>query len=626
MFRSRPHAARIRMRIAAILLGLALGVVLALWQAPSSRWLIRLQAALALPTRVAQATPPELSPYAEGGARTPESEAAFRHAAEALKNDPMAQVSAIVRDLPEPGPEPPPRDTMARLPDLAARFPDNRAVIAATLRYAAGANIRIRLDDLGTPQAAKAVNRQRDVGGPLRGNYSVFDSLAARGERLDPRNAFFPAIRSVGLYAAGHDAEAQRCVIRAAGLPDWNDYVADEVTGAWRLADRALGPGNTLVHAGTVGGMAFTHFAQLKDAASRIADEAGRRERAGDGAGAASLRLDLFKIGASMRVQSTTFVGAATGTSIQDVAISRSLGKRGLKGAAAASLRRAEFERFLIANGHASEVPWVNKQYALREEMWKTLSLGYDRFDFTRGVTTFGDWVVAGLVFLDGALWVLLFGVLCAILNRTVLTSGPEEGPHVSRQTYGAAAAVGCSALFWFLSAELTTVPKVLVPVVAGGLLCMFVWLVATTGAKGLLKAVLAALVTLPIAAVLAALVLWLGRGFAAADALLSGNAGNAFSAPETAPGLAALGLVIASLTALALAIAARMRGEPVVVTVIRRYGNWAVPVACALMLVYGSIAVRTARMSAELNQSLKQIVRHEGQFYAGLAGKQWPQ
>jgi hypothetical protein len=614
------------MRVAAILLGLAFGVVLALWHSPSSSWLIRLQAALAIPTRLAQATPPELSPYAEGGARTPESEAAFRQAAEAMQGDAMAQVSAVVRDLPEPGPEPPPRDTLSGLLPMTTRFPRNPAVIAATLRYAAGANIRIHRTELDALGTADGLRTSRTVEGPLEGHYATFDRLAAEGERLDPRNAFFPAIRSAGLYAAGHDDDALRSMIHAAALPQWNDYVADEVSGAWRLANRALGPGNTLVHAGTLGGMTFTHYAQLKDTAALIRAEAARREKARNGTGAADLRLDLLKVGALMRAQSTTLVGTTTGTDIQELAVAGPHGSGASSRSIPVAVRRDSFLRFLVANGHAADVPWVRGQFAARDAMWKTLSAGYDRFDFTKGITTFGQWVIAGLVFLDAALWVLLFGALCVILNRTVLAGELPKSLRISRNTYGAAAAVGCAALFWFISAELTTVPRILAPAVGLALTGMCVWLIATTGLKGLLKAVVAAVVVLPVAAVLAALVLWLGRGFAAVDALLSGNVANAYSAPATAPGLAMLGLVIAVLTAFALAIVACLRGEPIVVTVIRRYGSWSIPIACALMLVYGGIAVNTARMSAALNQSLKQIVRHEGRFYADLAGKQWPQ
>lgn len=631
LIRNRPIPSRTRLRIAATLLGLSAGVGLALWLAPASRWLVRLQTTLALPTHLATATPPELNPFAAGGQRSPESEAAFRHAADRLSTDAEVQLAFNVRNLTFNDLDAPRRGALRALAPLADRFPNNPCIVAAILRHGAGPSVQLRraelagvTDTLDTPH--DTITDRAPPEPVSTRTLALFDRIAANGERDDPSNAFFPAIRAAGHFDAGKDDEALACLARAAAMPIWNEYVAEEVRGAWRLGDSALGPNNTLARASLLVSISFKHYAVMKDIAKIAVLSAMNEERSGHPERAADIRLNVMRIGALMRSQSTTFVGSATGTAIQDIAISRPNGVKPARVRDAVALRHAAFVNYLRDAGHAADIPWVKAQFDAREKMWKALSLGFDRFDITRGITTFGQWVIGGLVLLDSALWVLLLGLLSAALGRLVDQKRLPAHPKVTWRTGAGAAVVFVSALFWFLTMRLTTTPRVLLECVAVIAVCVFIYLMFTTGWRGLMKALLIALATLPIAAVLAAGVLWLGRGFAAADALLSPNVAAAYSAPDSAPGLVALGLVVALLPAFLLGIALRVRRAPFIPGMLHEYASLALPVVCALLLVYGGIAVKTTRMGVAINANLEKMVQHEGRFYADLAHQTWPE
>ena len=57
-----------------------------------------------------------------------------------------------------------------------------------------------------------------------RSALEAFDRDAAAGERLDPDNAFFPLMRSVGLFAEHRDDEALAAIQRAGAKPRFQEY------------------------------------------------------------------------------------------------------------------------------------------------------------------------------------------------------------------------------------------------------------------------------------------------------------------------------------------------------------------------------------------------------------------
>jgi hypothetical protein len=63
----------------------------------------------------------------------------------------------------------------------------------------------------------------------------------------------------------------------------------------------------------------------------------------------------------------------------------------------------------------------------------------------------------------------------------------------------------------------------------------------------------------------------------------------------------------------------------PLSVGITRGLRGVAVPVACALVLVYAVTVPFVARQEASLDYALRRTVKHEGRYLSELAGKRWP-
>ncbi|MES2465212.1 MAG: hypothetical protein V4671_31990, partial [Armatimonadota bacterium] len=73
------------------------------------------------------------------------------------------------------------------------------------------------------------------------------------------------------------------------------------------------------------------------------------------------------------------------------------------------------------------------------------------------------------------------------------------------------------------------------------------------------------------------------------------------------------------------LAILARFRRVPVSVGIVRGVAGGALPVASVLLLAYAAVTVVTLRIERQGLAELAEMTRHEGRYYARLAGKPWP-
>src|SRR5205823_4056767 len=103
-----------------------------------------------------------------------------------------------------------------------------------------------------------------------RSALEAFDRDAAAGERLDPDNAFFPFMRSVGLFAEHRDDEALAAIQRAGAKPRFRDYATDQVEGEWELMRASSGNRSAMQRAAMAAALLFPHYAQLR-AAARVA-------------------------------------------------------------------------------------------------------------------------------------------------------------------------------------------------------------------------------------------------------------------------------------------------------------------------------------------------------------------
>ncbi len=658
-----------------VLVGLALGVILALLIWPATRWLVRSQLALLIPT------PASVAPWSVGAqagattARQRDHETARRH-----PNDLALQFADAVIASSEQG-----HATLdirlRRLRELTRRFPERPTLYAAILRFATRDQVRIERGEEGGQSGPPA--RHENLAPPRARNtpeaLAAFDRDAAEGERLDPDNAYFPFMRTIGLFAAHRDAEALAALQRAAHEPNWSEYANDEIEADWKLQEETFGTVGALPKWAFAAAVLFPHYSQLR-AASRLAiARAVEAEQTGNNEEGLALRDAVRQCGGLIRVQATSAIGALVGIAIARSAMDRPGGtppiaespggareqrlhdyeaylqrvgateRAAFEDAAAAGVRAREIVKTAVHSPfydapYQLAASWLAEMILLSNVLWMLALAG--------GAALLARWrpfwVGQGLapVARPGAALGLLAGILlagCGLLHSAhalsylcllgvllstllVMTLPVAQGsgrvadlklPHPNpspkrrratgwlpsppcafkRRSFGEGPGVrsfmptGCAVGAW--GARMKTFGLGLV---GAALLCSaFAWqvdgsiepivrMVWGNGGDG----------GAPIAPRVAALVV----GFAAALPLLT---------------LFTLGL---------LSLAWRV---PLSVGITRGLRGCALPLACALVMVYGLLVPMTLSQENALNAGMKRCVPHEGRFMAEMVGKRWP-
>jgi hypothetical protein len=390
--------ARLRRRFVAALLGLALGTFLALALSPRSHWLVR--------TQVSGWMPP--LPVRQAGEdaeqrRDPDpiSDADLGRAAARLSNDGAAQSAYLAYRL--QGADGPGTRDIPRVVALARRFPNDPAVQAAALRLAWAGGARMDEADIR----------------PLL-------EIARVGQRLDPKNAFFPAMRWGLLSQAKQEQPALAALMEAAALPRWDVYVVEQVHGAWRLSDMASGKDNTAGRAMLTLAASFPYlrsFVEGSTAASRLA---AAREADGYLEDGYAIRRALLRLGERIRGQDSTYIGALVGITVQQNAI-RDLPGEGkpLRGEDRDAFQRKAFDAYLRRVAAPGDIAWTHRQYAAwsaRLQIMRAISelsgLADRRSQIEDRLLPFSGWYRAGAFLLKAALWVGLAALAAALLAR----------------------------------------------------------------------------------------------------------------------------------------------------------------------------------------------------------------
>src|SRR5262249_22067521 len=146
--------------------------------------------------------------------------------------------------------------------------PDQPALYAHALRLMTAARVKIH-----RPESALLLGKPPEIQpsptGQERAYLAQFDSLAAKAETLESTNAFFPAMRMIGLLAQRRDGEAIAALHRAAVARDWRPYIAEinRTIQMLQEADAGIRPG--IIELEPIVSTLFPHEAQLREA-SRI--------------------------------------------------------------------------------------------------------------------------------------------------------------------------------------------------------------------------------------------------------------------------------------------------------------------------------------------------------------------
>ncbi len=607
-----------------VLLGLTLGVLLALTIAPQTRWLVQVQALSLI----------RLTSFA--GTDSPlQGQARAASVAARYPNDYQIQYAATVWG--DGG------GLTQKLRALEGRFPNNVSLRANVLRYACE-DIRWdrREDFLITGQPVPAPNKQGPPNDPAV--LAAFDRDAAAGERLDPNNAYFPYLCAVGLYAAHRDAEAQAAILRAGTEPRWDEYAQDEAEGRWRLSALVYGPSaqEAVARTAVAAMVEFPQYAKIRAVARAVTYQAIEAEQAGDFSHGIALRHALIHCAGLMRAQSSYLIDALVGIAIVAVAMdrpgaaprpARPFASTDAQRRQARSVRVAAYAAYLRRHGDAVGAAQATAEAQADQQVMAIISEGLDRFSVVPPLQRLLPWWATGLLLLTNAAWLLIFGAAAVLLGR--FRAARESGSASGGVIWGVAAGtVTAFGILVFSALNLNTAWDALPAVVTDALFLLalvaavlFLWRVRRSLVRGraIGRGLGIAVLTCAGWCSLYALVQWQTAGMQSfIDALRQltsiGGSEGMQSGPTLEHLLAPVFAMAVPLLVLLVGLF-RSRRAPLRVTV----AAIAPPVACLLLLAYAGVVLGTARQERIANDVLTRSFANEGRYYAAQVGQTWP-
>ena len=618
------------------LLGLALGILLALLIAPQTRWLVRLQTL----TVLHQYHPLGCSSYAA----SPAADTRAYDAAAARHPDNLAvqYAQATFNTNAQP---------LMNLRALTHRFPNSPMLYANILREESSrlhlsSRADFQLSGLPVPKdvALAAASSPQDV--------AAYDKEAAAGERIDPENAYFPFMRAYGLFAAHHNAEALAAVERASVKPVWNEYLTENVEAQWRLHTEAFGDPGALPHSSILSFEMLPEYTRLREAARITVYQAVLKEQAGHLEEGFVLREALRRCGDLMRVQSTTLIGSLVGIAISTISETRPGGipapkdSPGLSPEQKAQRRLEIYCAYVTKIGHPEAARRARDEEAARRSVQVFASLDQPFPDFTGPLVHLTFWWMAGLALLLNAVWVLVLGLLAAGQARLPLTPKPPIGWKAASVQFVLAVGLWLLLAIAFVFVSESWIVLVYHAAVdwreasgVAGVLGLVAWLVASamrrlplSRRKSVLKTALLLPMLVGIGYGLFWLVQWVSWPLAELPQglrALIGNMNNSDTEQrlqtQTLWICTAATLALPLLLAFVLSLAALVRRMPLSSALVSGFQRLAVPLTCLLVLVYGGLLVGTLRQERRVSEFNRQMVAEGGRYFAAQAGQSWP-
>ncbi len=626
-------------RYSSRLTGLALGVLLALWIWPATRWLVCSQFAFALP---AHST---LTPSCPAGFASAESIGSLRKAThQTAKQHPdnyLFQLAAAV--TPDTSNQPLTASMkLDRLRALEPRFPDRPSLYANILRDAVQDQIVIHRDELallmGDPTPKHASNGSTNNFTPEQ--FAAYDQDAAVGERLDPDNAYFPFMRAAGLFAAHRDDAAIAAILRAGQKPVWAEYYNDEVKGEWQLQEATLGHISALPKAVLAFSINFPQYRALRAASRMAVFKAAEAEQAGRIEEGLAIRQAVQHCAGLMRIQSQSVLGAFIGVSLLYDSLLRPGGVLTRRSGSSAQAvqkvirnqRIRDFEDYLQRIGHSAEVTGLQTEISAGEQARQIIRLSMDRnpLGTMALIILCAKWAVQLLIVFN-ALWILLLGGAAAILKQHPrIRSGQGLAPDVRRGFAVGALAAGIPAA----AAALHNTPPhpgvYLVWALLGGALALSLPGLAWSAKLRSLGVFAATFVVLGgLGAVYFQQTTGMLGALMPVIQLIQVSISSAKAPPDLTPSLLPLllvsGVVVPLLLLLTLGLLSLKWRVPLAVGLSRGLQGSAVPIACVLVLVYAVLVPITVRQESIGEEALQHWAIHEGRYFAESIGKTWP-
>jgi hypothetical protein len=293
-------------------------------------------------------------------------------------------------------------------------------------------------------------------------------SDCARGEKLDPENAFWPLMMASVHLAAHEDAQALASLARAAKKPVWREYVQDEVAMHREYAEFRYGEQGYLGELVRQTSILFPHYAQLRGLSRALVGQAILLEQAGRTQDALKIRVALRKVSYRISVESTSDIGSLVGIAMHSIATSRVNGippikaKSGKDGTTEESRKAAtvgnmhRYRDHVRLVGQAGEATAAMRDFDKLTDYRAQLMLGTDS-DWEK---LFGN-IQQSLVGAGGVLaasmniaWLMLLGILASVVIRlSPLGRGGRLAPGPGAAIIGATTVV-----LWSVSAYVVSV------------------------------------------------------------------------------------------------------------------------------------------------------------------------
>jgi hypothetical protein len=370
---------------------------------------------------------------------------AERAAAASLPDDYPVQLAAATPPLPPNGMGTDPNMARAlactrHIAALTQRFPNNPSLYANLLRYMTVGEVHMQreqgsvgpgflVDQIISPSLAEALKR--------------FDAAAQRGAQLDPDNAYFPMIRSVGLFTANRDSEALEALKATARCSRWTEYYQDEVEGRNHLQRIAYGEHGAMQHLSNAFYVRLSHDAQLRNAVRVGMRLAAAAELAGHTAETLSIRHAMMHCGGLMRAQGTAYSTCLTGIAITNMATYNPGGVpypgdfASGRTRSESSEQRAEQHRklyfaYLESRGNTQEMTWAKTELAAGVKAKSLVTEWSPNSLLERHTLSLNHWWLVNIVLLSTVLVLLALGLSASLAG----SARPKKALKIGRLMY----------------------------------------------------------------------------------------------------------------------------------------------------------------------------------------------
>ena len=360
-----------------------------------------------------------------------------------------------------------------RLSELSRENPSDMGMLAVAVRKGTQGSFRIdrqELENIASPPIDSKGNPLQLTPILQTTHPDAIDRMradCARGEKLDPDNAFWPLMMTSVHLAAHEDAQAFAALSRAVSKPVWREYVQDEVAMHRMYAEFNFGEQGYLGEFVRQSSILFPHYAQLRGLSRALVGQAILLEKEGRTQDALKIRTALRKVSYRISVESTSDIGSLVGIAMHGISTGRINGispikaKAGKDGTTDASRKAATLGNMHRYRDHARAVGQAGEATAAMRDFDK-LTDYRERIMFTES-----DWeklygnVQQTLVGAGGVLtasmnvaWLMLLGILASVVIRlSPLGRGGRLAPGPVAAIIGAT-----TVLIWSVSAYVVSV------------------------------------------------------------------------------------------------------------------------------------------------------------------------